>query len=65
MSDPLISNNITNQSYEEFVKEFQNDPSITILSKNSLSLLHEYAQLNNKSLIFQLISQSGQSHQPM
>lgn len=65
MSDILIDNNVTKQSYEEFIKEFQIDPSVTILSKNSLSLLNEYAQLNEKSLTFQLISQTGQSHQPM
>ncbi|CAF3891308.1 unnamed protein product [Rotaria sp. Silwood2] len=53
------------QSYDDFILNFKSDPSITILSKNSLSLLHEYAQLNGQKLSFQLISQSGQSHQPI
>jgi hypothetical protein len=35
-----------------------------MLSKNCLSLLNEYAQLNSQILSFQVISQSGQSHQP-
>jgi len=53
------------QSYEDFLQDFKSDPSITILSKNCLSLLNEYAQLNGQVLSFQVISQSGQSHQPM
>ncbi|CAF1111377.1 unnamed protein product [Adineta ricciae] len=52
------------QSYVDFLEEFGSDPSFTILSKNCLSLLHEYAQLNGQILRFQVISQSGQSHQP-
>ncbi len=53
------------QSYEDFVEDLKSDPSIMILSKNCLSLLNEYAQLNGQLLAFQVISQSGQSHQPM
>jgi hypothetical protein len=53
------------QSYEEFLNDFKSDPSIMILGKNCLSLLNEYAQLNGQLLAFQVISQSGQSHQPM
>ena len=52
------------QSYEEFVEDFKADPSLTILSKNSRSLLYEYAQLKGQLLVFQVISQFGQSHQP-
>ncbi|CAF3501434.1 unnamed protein product, partial [Rotaria socialis] len=52
------------QSYEDFILDLKLDPSITILSKNSLSLLNEYAQLNGQKLSFQVISQSGQNHQP-
>ena len=69
MSKLLIDNNeenqIIEQSYDEFLQDFKSDPSITILSKNCLSLLNEYAQLNGHVLLFQVISQSGQSHQPM
>jgi hypothetical protein len=55
----------TDQSYDDFLEDFKLDPSITILSKNCLSLLNEYAQLNGQTISFQIISQSGQSHQPM
>ena len=67
MSDILINNDVSSieQTYEEFLEEFKADPSITILSKNCLSLLNEYAQLNGEVLLFQVISQTGQSHQPM
>jgi hypothetical protein len=70
MTDILINNNndkiqTIEQSYDDFLKDFKSDPSITILSKNSLSLLNEYAQLNGQLLLFQVISQSGQSHQPV
>lgn len=56
---------ISEETYEKFLKDFSLDPSIKILSKNSLSLLNEYAQLNGNLLLFQLIAQSGFSHQPM
>jgi len=70
MTDILINNNnddiqTIEQSYDDFLQDFKSDPSITILSKNCLSLLNEYAQLNGQLLLFQVISQSGQSHQPM
>ncbi len=69
MSEILRNNNgeieMIEQSYEDFLQEFKSDPSITILSKNCLSLLNEYAQLNGQLLLFQVISQTGQSHQPM
>ena len=55
----------TEQSYDDFIREFESDPLITILSKSCLSLLYEYAQLNGQALSFQVISQSGESHQPM
>ena len=64
MSTLLISTNENIQTYEEFLEDFKTDPSVTILGKNCLSLLHEYAQLNGQILAFQLIFQSGQSHQP-
>ena len=59
-----MESNETFQTIEEFVREFQSDPSVTILSKNVISLLNEYAQSTNQNLLFQVIAQSGQSHQP-
>lgn len=59
-----MDSNETLQTIEEFVREFQSDPSVTILSKNAVSLLNEYAQSTNQNLLFQVIAQSGQSHQP-
>jgi hypothetical protein len=53
------------QSYDDFLQDFKSDISVTILSKNSLSLLNEYAQLNGQLLLFQVISQTGQNHRPM
>lgn len=49
---------------EDFIREFQSDPSVIILSKNPVSLLYEYAQLINQNLVFQTIARSGQDHQP-
>jgi hypothetical protein len=59
-----ILTNDDEQSYNDFLNDFKSDPSVTILSKNCLSLLNEYAQLNSQILSFQVISQSGQNHQP-
>ena len=55
----------TPEPYETFLEEFQRDPSRSILGKNALSLLHEYAQAQSQSLSFPVISQSGEDHQPM
>jgi hypothetical protein len=60
-----MDSNETLQEIEEFIHEFQSDPSVTILAKNAISFLNEYAQLTNQNLLFQTIAQSGQSHQPM
>ncbi|CAF0800756.1 unnamed protein product [Adineta steineri] len=65
MSNLIIDKTDEIQSYEDFLEDFKVDPSVTILSKNCLTLLNEYAQLNGHVLLFQVISQSGQSHQPI
>lgn len=64
LNNSKAESEIVEQSFDEFMVDFKSDPSITLLSKNTLSLLHEYAQLKGRTLSFQIISQSGQSHQP-
>lgn len=52
------------QEFDDFLEELNSDPSISQLSKNYVLLLNEYAQSKGKKLNYQLISQTGDTHQP-